>query len=690
MKNCVDWAGQGCPSKVVFWDGDGMTPEAVLKHVNSGGGCIAGMCPWGYLQLNRGKTLADNPINKAFSKMGLVLVDGYYEGKGGVYSIADSKPDVCTAQHVHECPGASGVTEEKVFPLEPDHMVESSAKNIAEARVVVTGAGWWAPVSKHSYMVFDFHESICLTAIEVLCANPDACPKTLIVTDAETNKEIQRCPYPTNNKPGGGNEKVAFAMPHLKIRRLRLDFVDIYNGQYMGINRVRIRHQGAKSRTGMHTLPLLFSALTKEDKKDMVSSVMRDVTRVPTPDKPMAITAEIRPTMHIYCKECEGCVPGAECFPGAASGPSVTVEGVVESEGFANSLQFAFCYANPGTTITISVIAGDPSQWSYQIGCHSDDTSNHDQWKRWPIVTTCGSLSGVTTNVCCKFGGLVYLVPNSDRAPPLHFTVQGAFGEATAPWWECAGKRIILTLPASTLRKFIHQVETALQFWDRVVESHHDLATPPYGYIRKERVVVDVSIFNGYMHSGYPIMAHLDLADRILDVQKMFTEGDWGLFHELGHNMQRDWWTWGATTEVTVNLFTLYTMENVVTRTFTHFDFWHTKESHAMIEKFMKDGRPYAVWAKEPFLALYTYALLVKDFSWNAFKTVFKDYERNPPQNLVTDEDKNSEWMVRFSTTVGRDLSTYLESWGLPVSATAKQKTAGFPKYSPPQIPLAI
>jgi hypothetical protein len=40
------------------------------------------------------------------------------------------------------------------------------------------------------------------------------------------------------------------------------------------------------------------------------------------------------------------------------------------------------------------------------------------------------------------------------------------------------------------------------------------------------------------MHSGYPMMAHLDAADRILDLDMLQSDGDWGVFHEFGHNMQ--------------------------------------------------------------------------------------------------------------------------------------------------------
>lgn len=41
------------------------------------------------------------------------------------------------------------------------------------------------------------------------------------------------------------------------------------------------------------------------------------------------------------------------------------------------------------------------------------------------------------------------------------------------------------------------------------------------------------------MHSGYPIMTHLDCCQKdydgcIFDIKKLMKNGNWGMFHELG------------------------------------------------------------------------------------------------------------------------------------------------------------
>ena len=58
------------------------------------------------------------------------------------------------------------------------------------------------------------------------------------------------------------------------------------------------------------------------------------------------------------------------------------------------------------------------------------------------------------------------------------------------------------------------------------------------------------------MHSGYPINTHMDIVDVEtgaiqLNITKLELEGSWGHYHEVGHNMQREPWTFHGTDEVT-------------------------------------------------------------------------------------------------------------------------------------------
>lgn len=66
------------------------------------------------------------------------------------------------------------------------------------------------------------------------------------------------------------------------------------------------------------------------------------------------------------------------------------------------------------------------------------------------------------------------------------------------------------------------------------------------------------------MHSGNPIATHDDVNDMLVGApaggsnsSSILTEPSWGFYHEIGHNYQSGLWTWGWTTEVTVNIFSL-------------------------------------------------------------------------------------------------------------------------------------
>lgn len=48
--------------------------------------------------------------------------------------------------------------------------------------------------------------------------------------------------------------------------------------------------------------------------------------------------------------------------------------------------------------------------------------------------------------------------------------------------------------------------------------------------------------------SGYPIVTHMDVSDPkskdfLFNADELEKKGAWGLFHELGHNMQQGWWS---------------------------------------------------------------------------------------------------------------------------------------------------
>ncbi|HIE52690.1 MAG TPA: hypothetical protein EYP85_13120 [Armatimonadetes bacterium] len=260
-----------------------------------------------------------------------------------------------------------------------------------------------------------------------------------------------------------------------------------------------------------------------------------------------------------------------------------------------------------------------------------------------------------------------------------------------APWAELATDKVILTVPSRVVRN-LDDPEDLLQFWNRVLDACAELAAMPLQRPRPERYVTDVQISAGYMHSGYPIMTHLDVAEVMTDKERMMTNahgGVWGLFHELGHNHQAGDWTFGGAGEVTVNLFTLYVFDKVcgIPPRKTRKELSEEGRAKA-IGDYLQTGPDFEVWKRKPFLALLMYVQLQEAFGWDAFKRVFAEYRQLPPAERPQSEDeKRDQWMVRFSRAVGRNLGPFFQAWGVPTSEEARKSIADLPVWMPEGFP---
>ncbi|CAF3336682.1 unnamed protein product [Rotaria sp. Silwood1] len=347
-------------------------------------------------------------------------------------------------------------------------------------------------------------------------------------------------------------------------------------------------------------------------------------------------------------------------------------------------------YVAPGTTIQIDV--SEPvgaTGWSARIGCHSDDLGNCDQLRRWPCISTCKLLSVTTVEMSSAFGGLLFLEspavelnsisvsiknvvltpaydimdPNRDKHwDDLRVRAQGI-------WADIAGQYIVFNLPSQSVRDLNSaQLDRALRFWDTVVLTHHDLrGTTP---VRRERIVCDEQPVTGYMHAGYPIVTHLDITDPkseyfLLNSDILEKKGFWGVFHEIGHNMQRDWWTFSFAVEVTVNIFSLHAMD-VICKIQPWIHSW-LEDKIDKAKESIKKGKPFDEWKATAGVSLFIYAQLAREFGWNSYKAVFRQYEETKP-NLTSDQEKIDHWITTFSHQVGFNLVPLFKFWGFPIS----------------------
>jgi len=348
-------------------------------------------------------------------------------------------------------------------------------------------------------------------------------------------------------------------------------------------------------------------------------------------------------------------------------------------------------YVPPGGTIWVEPMAGTSvAGWKVRLGAQTDDVSGREEWTRWPRVSVCAPIAPkLRTTLYTPFGGLLYFVRSSSSPSSAVFrcggnAVQqplvslaagidvGAFlgGQQVGGWVDCEGERVILTLPASRVRAALAagaDVAAALRFWDALWDSYDRLS--PRTDPRRQRIVPDVQTSHGWMHAGYPIMTNYgEVVDAtaekpipwILDAQRLKAEGNWGLFHELGHNMQRDSWTFEGTVEVTVNLFTLWGFSQLCRDRVKEY-------ATPPPTTFCNAGCPRAEWNRDPFLALKTYAQVLDTFGWAPLQTAFKEYAEEEKQKGSVSRDyaqQVRDFVRRWSVAVGRDLRPHWRRWG--------------------------
>ena len=368
-------------------------------------------------------------------------------------------------------------------------------------------------------------------------------------------------------------------------------------------------------------------------------------------------------------------------------------------------------YAPPGEVVLVRLPKRMVNKGlCVRIGAHSDKLWRRRSWSRAPDICRRFPIEKRKTKAANAFGGLIYIetpfgleagaipVTISDAVKAPHYVLgktdtkqwRETIRSYPAPWAELESRKVILTLPSKVIRT-LEDPEELMKFWDRIMDGYAELLGRDTERRRVERFVSDVQISAGYMHSGYPLMTMLDITTTMVDKDRITSNGHhgvWGLFHEIGHNHQNRQWTFRGTTEVTVNLFSLYLMEKVC-GLISEGHPSITKQARAKnTKKYLAEGADFEKWKQSPFLALCMYMQMKEAFGWDAFKKVFAEYrDLSEDQRPKSDDEKRDQWMVRFSRTVGRNLGPFFEAWGIPTSEKARASIADLPLWMPEGFP---
>uniref|UniRef100_A0A3Q3LYL4 TRPM8 channel-associated factor homolog n=1 Tax=Mastacembelus armatus TaxID=205130 RepID=A0A3Q3LYL4_9TELE len=336
--------------------------------------------------------------------------------------------------------------------------------------------------------------------------------------------------------------------------------------------------------------------------------------------------------------------------------------------------------------------------WKIQIGCQTDYLK-HNELKRAPCVHERFPITTEMMQVWNLWGGLIYLVaPPKTQVNGAKVVVQMAVpapyyksGETTpaqwallrtapSPWAELEFDNIIITVPSDAVRNLERPDELAA-LWDAIMRAVADLAVIPHKFPRKERFVTDVQISCGWMHAGYPVMAHTASTSELVSVKNARSKGLWGPIHELGHNQQRSCWEFPPhTTEGTCNLWSVYVHEEVlgINREQAHPNMALSKRNKRAKE-YAEGGRNLSSW--DVWVALETYLQLQEKFGWDALKKVFAAYHRMT--NFPGDnKGKMNLYAETFSQTVEMNLCAFFKSWGWPIEAATEKKLSNLPPWS--------
>ncbi|XP_074123751.1 TRPM8 channel-associated factor 2-like isoform X2 [Sminthopsis crassicaudata] len=380
------------------------------------------------------------------------------------------------------------------------------------------------------------------------------------------------------------------------------------------------------------------------------------------------------------------------------SGPSVTME-INATSPDATTWMSTGLYLPAGFTVYIRMLRAVSAGLQVQIGCHSDDLSGAKKLYRAPVVIHRCFLDRPELSVSCLWGGLIYIiVPKGSNLGPVSVTISGAvpapyfkLGETSlekwqnsirhhpGPWGELATDNIILTVPSEYLQD-LDNPEPLLHLWDDMMRAVARLASISFPFPRPERIVADVQISAGFMHSGYPIMCHKKSVEKLINEKRIRSNGLWGPIHELGHNQQRKVWEFPPhTTEATCNLWSVYVHEMVlgIHRSQAHPDLTPSKRE-TRIKEYLRKGAPLNEWSV--WTALETYLQLQEAFGWEPFTQIFTKYKTlsGVPNN---NPGKMNLWVKEFSHQVQRNLAPFFQSWGWPVQEEVAASLACLPEW---------
>ncbi len=367
-------------------------------------------------------------------------------------------------------------------------------------------------------------------------------------------------------------------------------------------------------------------------------------------------------------------------------------------------------YAPPGEVVTLEFPAELVGRgYRVLVSPHADDITRRAVWYRIPEVQRSYAMDTSTLEVGSAFGGSLF-VDLGETIPgggTVQVGVSGAVEQAyfilgkhrnsdwntelkhrPAPYGIIEGPSFILhdrmDLDPYAKGKDLVDAEHLAGFWNRMVEMEDWLNTKfENGRTYAELMNRDYQISAGYAHAGYPYQVEWNWVPDPFDVEFLRKRGAWGDFHEVGHNHQDGWWTRTMETEVTVNVFSNYIMEALVTDSTE----WSVVPAQVWSRALGAHEAGESYEAMDVWERLCFYLILADQFGWEAFHEFYGSYRAdnkdNPDALPSGDAEELDQVLTRFSRIVGRDISPFMNDYGMFPSTAAKDAVSDLEGWNP-------
>ncbi|MEZ6124895.1 MAG: M60 family metallopeptidase [Planctomycetaceae bacterium] len=363
-------------------------------------------------------------------------------------------------------------------------------------------------------------------------------------------------------------------------------------------------------------------------------------------------------------------------------------------------------YAAPGELVTVTVPANLVGQgYRLQVSGHVDNISSRSSWDRVPFgVARSYPIDSTSVQIAGAFGGAIYVdvgatppdpglvnieISGAIQAPLFHLGVTSdndwvnGIRDLPAPYAEFISDGLAFSLPSAWIRG-IDNPTAIMTYWDQVVAVQDYVAAQESLRTGPERINVDVQISTGLLHAGYPIQGPTWASSGLVDYQQLISSGDWGYFHELGHEMQRradkawgwnNYYTFSDGVEVTVNIFANAALEAMVPDAGLSGWGWSANPVEVMNRAFQAVHDSAAPTFSDRNQYPY-YFQLADGFGFETYRAVLAGYNSdflNDPSKLPsTAQEEKDQWLIRWSAASGYNMVRYMVTlWGLEVSQSA-------------------